>query len=496
MAAIHEQIDMAVELLARRPLVFSTQDISDYAGWEGLEDTIEANLRENESVLSIAEPGNGDAVICNYLGTHVAMEWWVNHTIRWARAGVDCLSPVQLARSMSLAFDHRQWRAPPSRLLALGQDSLMITDGCAPGTFVSPWAALLRGNPPLVSMFRSMHSSGAHASWSPLTLNTAVDQALDRLPKRDASIVRGRFGIGSLEPATLEQLGSVHGVSRERVRQIEARALRRLGSSPLSESLWLGIMADFMQSGGTLIVPESSMTPQRRLATITVKQTTAHIPELSLHVLGTSEESPAVMAYREALRQRDLPTAKWKQSQAPAVVFRFLSQADGGRLRLAEEDRTQGSARQTRPQMLLEGLRSLGRAAHYQEIAEECNRLFPQREATVHSWHAALSLSGSEALGIVWIGRKGMYGLREHGYSRPETDLFDAVARIVEAIFARTRRPVSSDSVMAELSKQRRELKLSSVVMALGINDRLETVNREQICTEGPGQSHLIERAP
>lgn len=480
MATINRQIDMAVSLLASRPLVFSARDIADYAGWEGLEDTIEANLRDNESVLTLDESGDSDAVPREYLGMRVVTKWWINHTTRWARAGVDCLTPVQLAHSMSLAFDRRQWRVPPSRLLALGHRLFMIADGSVPGTFVSPWATLLRGDPPLASMFRFIHSSGAHASGSPLTLNTAVDQALDSLPKRDASIIRGRFGIGSLRPTTLEQLGSLHGVSRERVRQIEARALRKLGSRPLSESLWLGLMGDFMQSGGTLIVSESSMTPERRLATISVKQTAAHIPELSLHILGTSEESPAVMAYRNDLRNRDLPTANRKQSQAPAVTFRFLSQADGGRLRLAEEERAQGAVRHTRPQMLLEGLRSLGRAAHYQEIAEECNRLFPERAATVHSWHAALSLPGSEALGIVWIGRKGMYGLGEHGYSRPETDLFDAVAHIVEEVFARTHRPVSGDIVMAELSKQRRELKPSSVVMALGINDRLETVDRDR----------------
>ena len=429
MATINRQIDMAVSLLASRPLVFSARDVADYAGWEGLEDTIEANLGDNESVLSLHELGDGDAVLCNYLGMRVATKWWINHTTRWARAGVDCLTPVQLARLMSLAFDHSQWCALPSRLLALGQRSFMIADGCVPGTFASPWATLLRGNPRLVSMFRSIYSSGAHVSWSPLTLNTAVDQALDRLPKRDASIVRGRFGIGNQRPATLEQLGSLHGVTRERVRQIEVRALRRLSSRPLNKSLWLGIIGDFMQSGGTLIIPESSMTPQHRLVTICVNPITAHIPELSLHVLGTSEDSPAIIAYRGALRTRDLSTAKHKKSQAPAVTaLRFLSQADGERLRLAEEERTQVRARQTRPQMLLESLRSLGRAAHYKEIAEECNRLFPQREATVHSWHAALSLPGSETLGIVWIGRKGMYGLKEHGYSRPYTDLFDAVA--------------------------------------------------------------------
>ena len=208
-----------------------------------------------------------------------------------------------------------------------------------------------------------------------------------------------------------------------------------------------------MQSDGTLILPESSMTPQHKLVTACIGPIAVPIPELNLHVLGIGEDSPDLIAYRGALRDINSRTvAKNKQSQTPIVTrLRFLSQADGERLGLAEEEHTQARARQSRPQMLLEALRSLGRAAHYREIAEECNRLFPGRKTAVHSWHAALSLSESEVLGIVWIGRKGMYGLKEHGYSRPSTDLFDAAASIVETVFARTHRPVSDAVVMAEL---------------------------------------------
>jgi DNA-directed RNA polymerase sigma subunit (sigma70/sigma32) len=44
-------------------------------------------------------------------------------------------------------------------------------------------------------------------------------------------VLEARFGLGDREPATLEQVGSEIGVTRERVRQIEVRALRELESS-------------------------------------------------------------------------------------------------------------------------------------------------------------------------------------------------------------------------------------------------------------------------
>ena len=41
-------------------------------------------------------------------------------------------------------------------------------------------------------------------------------------------MLEARFGLGDREPATLEQVGTEIGVTRERVRQIETRALREL----------------------------------------------------------------------------------------------------------------------------------------------------------------------------------------------------------------------------------------------------------------------------
>ena len=130
--------------------------------------------------------------------------------------------------------------------------------------------------------------------------------------------------------------------------------------------------------------------------------------------------------------------------------------------------------------MLVHALRSLGGAAHYTEIAEECNRLFPEEERPTHSWHAALSWNSQperKDSGIVWIGRKGMYGLQEHGYSRPDAKLFDEVSRIVNATYERTQRPVSVDVVMTELGKKRRELSRKSVTMALSFHDSLLPVS-------------------
>jgi RNA polymerase sigma factor (sigma-70 family) len=59
-------------------------------------------------------------------------------------------------------------------------------------------------------------------------LRAQLDQAITRLPPREAYILRERFGLHDDESQTLEELGTHFGVSRERIRQLETRALRQL----------------------------------------------------------------------------------------------------------------------------------------------------------------------------------------------------------------------------------------------------------------------------
>ena len=59
-------------------------------------------------------------------------------------------------------------------------------------------------------------------------LNEKLDQWLDQLNDKQRIVVKRRFGLGGLEKATLEQVGNEIGVTRERVRQIQIDALRRL----------------------------------------------------------------------------------------------------------------------------------------------------------------------------------------------------------------------------------------------------------------------------
>ena len=55
-----------------------------------------------------------------------------------------------------------------------------------------------------------------------------LDDVLNSLTEREEKVLRLRFGLGDGYPRTLEEVGSVFNVTRERVRQIEAKALRKM----------------------------------------------------------------------------------------------------------------------------------------------------------------------------------------------------------------------------------------------------------------------------
>lgn len=62
-------------------------------------------------------------------------------------------------------------------------------------------------------------------------------RAIADLPDREADVVRRRFGLGGYEAMTLEEVGIHYGVTRERIRQIEHKALWRLERGPVRRTL-------------------------------------------------------------------------------------------------------------------------------------------------------------------------------------------------------------------------------------------------------------------
>ena len=75
-------------------------------------------------------------------------------------------------------------------------------------------------------------SPSPHESASYILLKENLDEVMDVLSDREAMVLKLRFGLDNGKGRTLEEVGRVFNVTRERIRQIEAKALRKLFATP------------------------------------------------------------------------------------------------------------------------------------------------------------------------------------------------------------------------------------------------------------------------
>ncbi len=89
----------------------------------------------------------------------------------------------------------------------------------------------------LEDFIEDQHSPSPIAKTQQYRLQLELQKVLNTLTPREAEIISLRYGIGVGYPSTLEEVGKKFGVTRERVRQIEAKAIRKLRHPTRSKSL-------------------------------------------------------------------------------------------------------------------------------------------------------------------------------------------------------------------------------------------------------------------
>ena len=467
-----ETIRSALAVLSSRGKVFTTSDIVSFADLKGQEETIRNALSKTESLVSLSIDNGEISKSQSYLLKSSIETWWFESMPRWASKDLDYVTSEQLARTISFVFNGTTWRTLDEVLLSYGRKLVMVADGCISGTYVFPWAVFLRNHPHLIPLYREYNSRHLMEILHYGSMEREISALLHSLDNRDSIVIQKRFGLGGHVRSTLEEIGIKFSITRERVRQIENRAMESLRNPRSIRRAFRGFAAGFMQGNGSLL----ARGPYYVLLSEILDFKMTSIEPLGVTMLADKADTTS---YLRAFSNRSayLESLSNEEEHSSLTEMPFLTVNDYQELRIIEQQiLTNRLSGLSRPEMLYVILRQLGRAAHYTELAVKCNALFPERQNSIHNWHAALGTTGAESLGIVYVGKHGTYGLTEHGYSKPAEGLYDSIARIVATKNQETGRPVSLDTIVAELSKERKEINLPSVPMVLHFSEQIESI--------------------
>ena len=174
--------------------------------------------------------------------------WWIRQSIlqaiaeqsRIVRLPLNQVGSVNKIKRMMGKFEQEHERQPNIEEIAEEVDlpKEKIEDAMkAPGRHVSVDAPLVDGEENnLLDVIANNDSPMADRQLVNESLKEEITQALRTLTEREALVVKAFFGIGEKE-LSLEEIGDKYGLTRERVRQIKEKAIRRLRNNTSSKTL-------------------------------------------------------------------------------------------------------------------------------------------------------------------------------------------------------------------------------------------------------------------
>jgi len=89
----------------------------------------------------------------------------------------------------------------------------------------------------LLDVIEDDEQSAPDTSLMSESLNAEIEKALSKLSEQEAEIIKLYFGLGDDQPMTLEEIGDRFNLTRERIRQIKEKAIRRLRNTTRSKEL-------------------------------------------------------------------------------------------------------------------------------------------------------------------------------------------------------------------------------------------------------------------
>lgn len=369
-----------------------------------------------------------------------------------------------------------------------------------PSRFKAP--AVAKESPPL-PLAPPPDSEMPDTSADEQTLPVQVEKWLSVLTDRQRQVIRWRYGLDGSEPETLEEVGQRLGITRERVRQIQSKSLKRLRRPRCRQ--WVRpsttlLHQTFIETGG--LCTEERLGQVIAEATDTTGIDAQGIARLLLETHGAFKQVKGIKKERVwGLSDAPLKLVPdihqqmdriLRNEHAPLPVGEVLARFKVTRFcrnhHSQLEDTFVVACLQVHPDIEINGeglcaltkwsgkrlheiihaLRELGEPSHYSKIAETINAGLPP-ERHIAGRTVQIRLTQHPEM-FIWVGLRGTYGLKEWGLEQV-LSYEDALAQILR----QAGHPLTFQQILAELPKFRPYYEESSIVLTLGTNERFRS---------------------
>lgn len=317
--------------------------------------------------------------------------------------------------------------------------------------------------------------------------------------ERDALVVSGRYGLDGEKPKTLEEIGKELGITRERVRQIEKNAIRKLTEYVSTEIRGQEILSTLesriAHDGGVvtksrlyeiLLGSDNASAKLKHMVCfltaldnkiILISETASLKPgyaldidprtigetiDMSIEILNSAKEPIEEKAFLAKVEKTEI---KLKDEQVIAIISlsKKILRTDLGHLGLSEW-------REINPKSIRDKtyyvLKKFNKPLHFTDISTQIENLDEnKKKVTKQAVHNELIRDER----FVLIGR-GIYALSEWGYNA------GVVEDVIEEVLTSAGKPMHKDDIISEVMK-RRMVKETTILLNLQ-KDRFSRVAR------------------
>ncbi len=326
----------------------------------------------------------------------------------------------------------------------------------------------------------------------------AMNAFLERLPERSQAIVKARFGIGGGKAKTLEEIGSLYSITRERVRQVICSALEQLKKALQNEERFQVITktveSTLAKKNGIMVSDElvKTLSGGNKKEAGAILAFLEALPNLLSEKLSTDHEKVyflrdfSLETWGEVKNVTKEILAKMESTVSSEELYKLFSQEHNQKLAYEHflnflavaKDVKQNvfghwglatwsdiKPRGTREKAYLV-LKTHGKPLHFRDIAnliDEHGLHSKKRSSHPQTVHNELIKDKR----FVLVGR-GIYALSEWGYKK------GTVKEVIEEILKDAKKPLTREEILDRVLKIR-QVKKSTIVINLNtFFDRIE----------------------